>query len=137
MHTRCCDELIKLQGGFIADSKSMDHSLVLNTMGIESVPAIVEFRATPSAAPAAGNLFFFTQLWDGGKVRNGNLKIAVSGTDIATCFNNGFDVGIVIEFPNGIGRGFGLYNDTLITFSDVFISIRRMVTVTIPESEAK
>lgn len=137
MHTRCCDELIKLQGGFIAANTATYYSLILNTMGIESVPAIVEFRATPSAAPAAGNLFFFTQLWDGNKIRNGNLTIAVSGTDIATCFNNGFDVGAVIEFPNGIGRGFGLHNNTLITFSDVFISIRRMVTVTITESEAK
>lgn len=139
MHARCCEEIVKLQGGVLLSNvpASNEHNLIVDFRGYENVPAIVEVRMVPDSAPGAGNLFTFTQLWDGAKARNGNLTIVRTSTEIATCFNNGFDVGFAVEFPGGIGRGFGIHNNTTVTFTDVFVSVKRLIIVNMDEKEVE
>jgi len=125
MHTRCCEELDKLNNISIAASSTFEH----NFSGIDDVPCFIEafFQCN---APTSGALYTGNRVWDGAEFLSGRLIEVATFSQIAISVGAGLRGGFFIEYPGGIGRGLLIRNNLDVNVSQMFISIRKLITIT-------
>lgn len=135
MHTRCCEELIKAKASYFSNTGESQIVTVDTTM-IETVPALVEFRFDPgNAIPTTGYVFIATGLFDGSDVLYGGLQRAISPAEITASIGIPVLAGGFVQFPGGIGRGIKIINGTDQPYKNLFISIRKLLTLTSPAAD--
>lgn len=124
MHTVCCEQFISTP----LDNIGPATSVFVDSTGYEDVPALVEVRFN-GQSPTVGNVYTYNGLYNKFIVRKGVLQLARTNAQIALDYNCNLDSGFLVEYPQGIGRGVGIRNETDATLENVYISVRKLNTL--------
>lgn len=125
MHSRCCEELDKINNVSILASSTFEY----NFSGIDDIPCFVEafFQCN---APNLGSLYIGNRIWTGSEFLSGRLVEVATFSQIAISIGAGVRGGFFVEYPGGIGRGLLIRNNLDVNISQMFISIRKLITIT-------
>ena len=125
MHSRCCEELDKINNIAIAAASTFEY----NFSQIDDVPCFIEafFQCN---APTSGALYTGNKVWTGAEFFSGRLVEVATFSQIAISVGAGLRGGFFVEYPGGIGRGLLIRNNLDVNVSQMFISIRKLITIT-------
>jgi len=132
MHTRCCEELDKVKSVTIRAGETYEYNIA---DGYADTPCLIEcfFRCN---APTNGNMLVGNGVWNGQEFMKGRLQRVATFNDVNDSVANGVTPGFFIEYPGGIGRALLIVNKLDVNVTDLFFSIRKLVTITTDQSKA-
>jgi len=132
MHTRCCEELDKVKSVTIRAGETYEYNIA---DGYADTPCLIEcfFRCN---APLVGAVYVGNGVWNGQEFMKGRLQQVTDFATVNVSVAAGVVPGFYIEYNGGIGRALLIRNNMDVNMTDVFFSIRKLVTITTDQSKA-